>query len=1399
MTSFGAHSLKVLRRLFHRTAAAPHAGVETVLDGLTAVAATEARVSDTAALGGSWPAAGGGRAWARQQTQQPLNRLGEVLAGIEAEHPAGALAAAIGSSLSGQRATAFMAGGDLLGAADLLALGAGRHVPLVIHLAARAAAGHAQAMGSGHEAYFNAADSGWMLLFAGNVQEAVDLTLIARRAAERALVPAIVAMDGEQTAMAVQDVRLADDELVRGYVDEARTIIETPTDAQRFIFGEMRRLVPRLYDLQRPLMLSPLAGPECWALGAAGRRPYFYEHAPAILDASFDAFAEQTGRRYGRLLEHRLADAEIVLVTQGSAVETACAVADAARKSARVGVIGVRCLRPLPQTRLREALTRARTVAVLERVDTPLASDGPLAREVRAALGPRTRLVNVPFGLGGLALRAADLAALIDELKSPRRDRIYLGLEPAPSASAYPKQQARLDALRRSYPGLTALGLRSTGSPPDVCPPGSIAVAVHRRAGREHESIAGEIATMLHDELGGFVRSRPAMTWQRYDQPCVDLVVHSRQPLRDPGDDVPVDLVVSPAEEPRDELLARVLSFARDRPRAEVKPKPDRDTRLPPPVVAPSALRRAGPSDDAVHSQARFWDQVGVFYRGGRTEALAADPCLAAGAVPALSSTFRDVSDARDVLPVFDPATCDGSPDLWMTDPDGAVAPLVITPRALLDAGIELAGQRGRPADALRAVAGKVARKAATLIAGDDPPVTAGALLRAAFDSVVEPMDDTRRASLGEAMAAVLDEVGALPVARTRVLFDEPESQNPGSGELFSLAINPEACKSPRLVLAACEGRGIRAEPQTPETLDAARRLWALQHALPDTSGQTIERARHHPDIGTLAALMLSRHCLGAMAGGDGAEAGSGARQALARVLAVVEFYEQPRLQKQLGEIETLRAGLAEAVKETLAKALPTGDLEALAEGLDVLGRGDVDLAALSSRVDDAVTGGHVDGARLGRLVDVARGLADLTWHLTEGPLKLGRARAGIAVAPGAVATWAGVFPYNPFQGPVVVGTGAESGHLARGLLDGQLRQALAGLRLTRWARIELERPQEATRAMDDLARLRYEDLTPEERGLCPPIFWVGDDRAVDVGELVSVLSCGVPVKAIVLADAGGGADGGLAVDAFGSFPAGGRLDLALLAALTRRAYVVQTSLTHHEHFAQGVLGALAHDGPALVVVHAPSPQRHGFAVERLHEQARLAVESRAFPLLRFDPAAGGVFGSCLDLDGNPEVAARLAGPTPADWAATEQRFAGHIEPLTGDDPAPTPVAEYLELEPAARQGRTPYVEVRDERLRVGPVLVEDAERRLRLWRTLQELAGVVTPFTARVREDANRELAAAHEAEISRLKQEYEARIAGLRRQAHTEATQRITERLMALAGRSGQTSRAGNGKGVS
>ena len=68
-------------------------------------------------------------------------------------------------------------------------------------------------------------------------------------------------------------------------------------------------------------------------------------------------------------------------------------------------------------------------------------------------------------------------------------------------------------------------------------------------------------------------------------------------------------------------------------------------------------------------------------------------------------------------------------------------------------------------------------------------------------------------------------------------------------------------------------------------------------------------------------------------------------------------------------------------------------------------------------------------------------------------------------------------------------------------------------------------------------------------------------------------------------------------------------------------------------------------------------------------------------------------------------------------------------------------------------------------------------------WRTLQELAGVVTPFTERVEAEIREAVAAEHKAELDAQKRAADDEIKAIREQTQTEIAAQIRSRLLALA----------------
>jgi pyruvate/2-oxoacid:ferredoxin oxidoreductase beta subunit/Pyruvate/2-oxoacid:ferredoxin oxidoreductase delta subunit len=226
---------------------------------------------------------------------------------------------------------------------------------------------------------------------------------------------------------------------------------------------------------------------------------------------------------------------------------------------------------------------------------------------------------------------------------------------------------------------------------------------------------------------------------------------------------------------------------------------------------------------------------------------------------------------------------------------------------------------------------------------------------------------------------------------------------------------------------------------------------------------------------------------------------------------------------------------------------------------------------------------------------------------------------------------------------------------------------------------------------------------------------WVlgGDGAMYDIGfqALSRMVASAADIKVLVLdtqvySNTGGQAStasfGGQVtkLSAFGSALHGRperRKELGRILIAHGEVYVAQTTPAHLNHFYRTILEANAYPGPAVVIAYSACMPEHGIADDAATRQAKLAVESRAFPILTYDPQRGASIAERLSLQGNPALRddwARSPDGSPIDFltfARSEGRFAPHF----AADGTPT------------------------------PEIVATRDDRLANWRTLQELAGL--------------------------------------------------------------------------
>jgi len=156
--------------------------------------------------------------------------------------------------------------------------------------------------------------------------------------------------------------------------------------------------------------------------------------------------------------------------------------------------------------------------------------------------------------------------------------------------------------------------------------------------------------------------------------------------------------------------------------------------------------------------------------------------------------------------------------------------------------------------------------------------------------------------------------------------------------------------------------------------------------------------------------------------------------------------------------------------------------------------------------------------------------------------------------------------------------------------------------------------------------------------------------------------------------------------------------ELAQIVMARPGVFVAQTTTAHVNHFYKAVLRANEFKGPAVVITYTTCQPEHGVGDHLAGERARLAVDSRTFPLLTYDPDAGERIRDRLSLKGNPA--------TDKDW---------YTDPKTG---------ERVDFVTFAR-GEGRFEKQFDRDGIPSPTLLLANEDRRRNWRMLQEMAGI--------------------------------------------------------------------------
>ena len=330
----------------------------------------------------------------------------------ESEHSA--MAACLAASATGARVFTASASAGLALMHEMLFVTSGCRAPVVMAVANRALSAPLNIHGD-HSDAMAERDSGWIQIYAENAQEVYDSIIQAFRIAEHLDVqlPVMVGLDGFIVSHTLENVKVLEDETVKGFV-KTRQFPDVLTHEGK--------TVPFKLDPDTPMTMGPVAL-QNYYFEFKRQQEEAMKNALGAIQKIHKEYSQLTGRSYGDgLLEkYKLEDAEIAVVCLGSTAGTVKTVVDELRTAGiKAGLLKIRTYRPMPIKEIADALAGAKAVAVMDRSMSFGGNGGAVFHEVRHALydsPAHPHAVNYIYGLGGRDTSPTQIHKIFEDLR----------------------------------------------------------------------------------------------------------------------------------------------------------------------------------------------------------------------------------------------------------------------------------------------------------------------------------------------------------------------------------------------------------------------------------------------------------------------------------------------------------------------------------------------------------------------------------------------------------------------------------------------------------------------------------------------------------------------------------------------------------------------------------------------------------------------------------------------------------------------------------------------------------------------------------------------------------------------------------------------------------------------
>jgi len=342
---------------------------------------------------------------------------------VRAESEFAAASIVEGASATGMRVYTATSSQGILLMTEVLFNIAGSRLPVVLTCANRGVSAPIT-IWNDHQDSMTVRDSGWIMFFAENHQEAIEQHLLAYKVAEKLGLPAMVNIDGFVLTHSYEGV-------------------EIPTKAQiKKFLPDYKPKKGQFLDPENPVSFGAFATPAHYMeireelhndlKNSEKEIKKEYENLKLLVPNAIKHDEKKSLINNGLIEYYGPKNPKTVLISMGSLIGTIKDAVDLENKkflNASVGVLKIKTFRPFPEKEILNILKKVKNIAVIEKAISLGASNGPLGLDIKASMQGKVKgkIQNFIVGLGGRDITKNMIHKIIADTKKVGDKTKFIG------------------------------------------------------------------------------------------------------------------------------------------------------------------------------------------------------------------------------------------------------------------------------------------------------------------------------------------------------------------------------------------------------------------------------------------------------------------------------------------------------------------------------------------------------------------------------------------------------------------------------------------------------------------------------------------------------------------------------------------------------------------------------------------------------------------------------------------------------------------------------------------------------------------------------------------------------------------------------------------------------------